>query len=220
MKALTEIASKRLNAIKEFTSFGSGFRIAMRDMEIRGAGSVLGAQQHGHMEAVGYEMYLRLLSEAVAQSRGETIQKTNECQVDIPVAAHIPENYIDSLALRLDVYKKIAAVTSQEDARDVIDELIDRFGDPPKTVAGLIDVALVRNRAASIGIKEISQRNGQMLFFFEHIDPALAATVATALKGRVLVNAGEKPYISVRMENEKASILTIRQTLDAAEGLL
>ncbi len=219
MKALTEIASKRLNAIKEFTSFGSGFRIAMRDMEIRGAGSVLGAQQHGHMEAVGYEMYLRLLSEAVAESRGEPIAKTGECQVDIPVAAHIPEQYIDSLALRLDVYKKIAAVTNEEDARDVLDELIDRFGDPPKTVAGLIDVALVRNRAASIGIKEISQRNGQMLFFFERIDPALAATVATTLKGRVLVNAGEKPYISVRMENEKDSILTIRQTLDAAEGL-
>ena len=219
MKSLTEIATKRLNAIKEFTSFGSGFRIAMRDMEIRGAGSVLGAQQHGHMEAVGYEMYLRLLSEAVAESRGEPVQKTAECQVDIPVAAHIPEDYIESLALRLDVYKKIAAVANELDASDVMDELIDRFGEPPKTVSGLIDVALVRNRAAALGIKEISQRNGQMLFFFEHIDPVLAATVATTLKGRVLVNAGEKPYISVRMINEKNSIPTIRETLDAAEGL-
>lgn len=219
MKALTEIASKRLNAIKEFTSFGSGFRIAMRDMEIRGAGSVLGAQQHGHMEAVGYEMYLRLLSEAVAESRGEPIQKTAECQVDIPVAAHIPEDYIDSLSLRLDVYKKIAAIASETDAEDVIDELIDRFGDPPKTVSGLIDVALVRNRAAALGVKEISQRNGQMLFYFEHIDPAMAATVATTLKGQVLVNAGEKPYISVRLASEKDSIPAIRRFLDAAEGL-
>ena len=219
MKALTEIATKRLNAIKEFTSFGSGFRIAMRDMEIRGAGSVLGAQQHGHMEAVGYEMYLRLLSEAVAESRGEPIQKTCECQVDIPVAAHIPEDYIDSLALRLDVYKKIAAIANEEDAADVIDELIDRFGDPPKTVAGLVDVALVRNRAAAIGVKEISQRNGQMLFFFEHLIPELSVTVASTLKGQVLVSAGEKPYISVRMKNEKDSIPTIRRFLDATEGL-
>ncbi|MBQ4539388.1 MAG: transcription-repair coupling factor [Oscillospiraceae bacterium] len=219
MKALTEIAAKRLNAIKEFTSFGSGFRIAMRDMEIRGAGSVLGAQQHGHMEAVGYEMYLRLLSEAVAESRGEPIQKANECQVDIPIAAHIPEDYIDSLALRLDVYKKIAAVTCQEDASDVLDELIDRFGEPPKTVSGLIEVALVRNRAAAIGVKEISQRNDQMLFFFERIDPMLAATVATTLKGRVLVNAGEKPYISVRMKNARDSLAVIAETLDAAENL-
>lgn len=219
MKALTEIASKRLNAIKEFTSFGSGFRIAMRDMEIRGAGSVLGAQQHGHMEAVGYEMYLRLLSEAVAESKGEPIQKNSECQVDIPVAAHIPEDYIESLALRLDVYKKIAAITNETESTDVLDELIDRFGDPPKTVEGLVDVALVRNRAAALGIREISQRNGQMLFYFDHIDPVIAATVAGKLKGRVLVNAGEKPYISVRMINEKDSISIIRETLDAADEL-
>ncbi len=219
MKALTEIAAKRLNAIKEFTAFGSGFRIAMRDMEIRGAGSVLGAQQHGHMEAVGYEMYLRLLSEAVAESKGEPVQKNAECQVDIPVAAHIPEDYIDSLSLRLDVYKKIAAITNEAESAEVLDELIDRFGDPPKTVAGLVDVALVRNRAAALGIREISQRNGQMLFYFEHINPVMAATVAGKLEGRVLVNAGDKPYISVRMANESDSIRTIRETLDAADGL-
>ncbi|KAF5036002.1 Transcription-repair-coupling factor [anaerobic digester metagenome] len=219
MKALTEIAAKRLNAIKEFTAFGSGFRIAMRDMEIRGAGSVLGAQQHGHMEAVGYEMYLRLLSEAVAESKGEPVQKNAECQVDIPVAAHIPEEYIDSLSLRLDVYKKIAAITNEAESTEVLDELIDRFGDPPQTVAGLVDVALVRNRAAALGIREISQRNGQMLFYFEHINPVVAATVAGRLKGRVLVNAGNKPYIAVRMAKEADSIATIRETLDAAEGL-
>ena len=96
---------------------------------------------------------------------------------------------------------------------------IDRFGDPPKTVAGLVDVALVRNRAAALGVKEISQRNGQMLFFFEHLIPELSVTVASTLKGQVLVSAGEKPYISVRMKNEKDSIPTIRRFLDAAEGL-
>jgi transcription-repair coupling factor (superfamily II helicase) len=216
-RVLTEVAAKRLGAIKEFTSFGSGFRIALRDMEIRGAGSVLGAQQHGHMEAVGYEMYLRLLSEAVAESRGEPAAKNTECQVDIQIDAHIPEEYIESLAQRLDIYKKIAAVSSRAEADDLVDELIDRFGEPPATVSGLLDVALVRNRAAAIGIREISQRNGQILLFFEHIDPAVAAAVAGALRGRVLVNAGAKPYIAVRMRGERDGIRTIREALDAAQ---
>ncbi|MEG1850239.1 MAG: TRCF domain-containing protein, partial [Oscillospiraceae bacterium] len=218
-KVLTEIAAKRLNAIKEFTAFGSGFRIAMRDMEIRGAGSVLGAQQHGHMEAVGYEMYLRLLSEAVAESRGEPIAANAECQVDVQIDAHIPEDYIESLAQRLDIYKKIAAVQNDEDARDVTDELIDRFGEPPSTVSGLLEVALVRNRAAALGVREISQRNGQILLFFERIDPMLAAGVANALKGRVLVNAGQSPYISVRLTDEHDPLGAIREALGAAEGL-
>ena len=214
MKALSEVAEKRLAAIKEFTSFGSGFRIAMRDMEIRGAGSVLGAQQHGHMEAVGYEMYLRLLSEAVAESRGEPVQKAAECQVDIQIDAHIPEDYIESLQQRLDVYKKIAAVENEEQAADVLDELIDRFGEPPRTVGGLIDVALVRNRAAALGIREISQRNGQMLFYFEHTDPMFAASLAAALPGRVLFNAGEKPYVSIRMEKKDDPVDLITRALD------
>ena len=217
MKALSEVAEKRLNAIKEFTSFGSGFRIAMRDMEIRGAGSVLGAQQHGHMEAVGYEMYLRLLSEAVAESRGEPVQKAAECQVDIQIDAHIPEDYIESLAQRLDVYKKIAAVESEEQAADVLDELIDRFGEPPRTVGGLIDVALVRNRAAGFGVREISQRNGQLLFFLEHADPLFAASLASAMPGRVLFNAGDKPYISVRLLPKDDPVDVITAALDAAK---
>lgn len=217
-KALSEVAAKRLAAIKEFTSFGSGFRIAMRDMEIRGAGSVLGAQQHGHMEAVGYEMYLRLLSEAVSESRGEPVRKNAECQVDIQIDAHIPEQYIESLAQRLDIYKKIAAVTNGEEAGEVVDELIDRFGEPPPTVFGLLDVALVRNRAAAVGVREISERNGQILLAFDHIDPGVAAAVAGALRGRVLVNAGAKPYIAVRMRSSRDSVETIREALDAAEA--
>ena len=142
---LTEVAEKRLSAIREFTAFGSGFRIAMRDLEIRGAGNVLGAQQHGHMEAVGYDMYLRLLGEAIAEQKGEAPERTSaECMVDLNIGAHIPESYIRGLSQRIDVYKKIAAIQNQDDAFDVTDELIDRFGDPPAAVQGLIDVALVR----------------------------------------------------------------------------
>jgi transcription-repair coupling factor (superfamily II helicase) len=188
----------------------------MRDMEIRGAGSVLGAQQHGHMEAVGYEMYLRLLSEAVAESRGEPVQKTAECQVDIRVNAHIPEDYIESLAQRLDIYKKIAAVENEEQAADVLDELIDRFGEPPAAVGGLVDVALVRNRAAALGIREISQRGDQMLFYLDHADPLLAARLAGHFPGRVLFNAGEKPYVTVSMKPKDDPIDLISEALEAA----
>ena len=218
-KVLTEVASKRLSAIKEFTSFGSGFRIAMRDMEIRGAGNVLGAQQHGHMDAVGYDMYLRLLSEAISEEKGEPVRKTAECTVDIQIDAHIPETYIENLAQRLDVYKKIAAVTTEEESRDVMDELIDRFGDPPQTVAGLLEVALIRNCAANAGIREISQRgegkDGQILLFPERLDPFVAASIAAAMPGRALVNAGQKPYISVKIGKDGDPIGAVKEALAA-----
>ena len=217
-KQLTEVAEKRLSAIREFTSFGSGFRIAMRDLEIRGAGNVLGAQQHGHMEAVGYEMYLRLLSEAISEQKGEPPARTSaECQVDINVGAHIPESYIRNLSQRIDIYKKIAAIQSKEDAFDVTDELIDRFGDPPRAVQGLIDVALVRGRAAALGIKEISQRENGVFFFPETFDLGLASTLAAALKGRVSVNAGQKPYFQVRPKAGQQPLEVIEEALAAME---
>jgi len=217
-RALSEVAQKRLSAIREFTSFGSGFRIAMRDMEIRGAGSVLGAQQHGHMEAVGYELYLRLLGEAVAQSRGEPAESLSECQVDVQINAHIPESYIPNLQQRLDVYKKIAAVANEGQAADVIDELCDRFGEPPRTVGGLVDIALVRNRAARLGIREILQRNDRLLFYFVNAQPARVAAMAAALPGRVLFNAGEKPYAAVSFPKGKRPdpLSLIIEVLDAA----
>ncbi len=184
-KALSDVATKRLAAIREFTSFGSGFRIAMRDLEIRGAGNVLGAQQHGHMEAVGYDMYLRLLSEAVGEQRGEAPPKTSaECMVDIRIGAHIPEEYISNLSQRIDIYKKIAAIQNKEDSMDVLDELIDRFGDPPQAVKGLVDVALVRNTAAGLGIKEISERGDAVWLIPEQLDMERVSTLAAKLPGR------------------------------------
>ncbi len=214
-KQLTEIATKRLSAIKEFTSFGSGFRIAMRDLEIRGAGNVLGAQQHGHMEAVGYDMYLRLLSEAVSEQRGEPPAKTTaECMVDINIGAHIPESYIEGLSQRIDVYKKIAAIQNDEDAMDVLDELIDRFGEPPAAVKGLVEVALVRGQAAQMGIKEISQREQAILFYPDPLDMERVAKLASSLRGRVMVSAGAKPYITVKCQKGQRPLDTIRETLE------
>ena len=221
-KQLTEVAEKRLSAIKEFTSFGSGFRIALRDLEIRGAGNVLGAQQHGHMEAVGYDMYLRLLGEAIAEQKGEAPERTSaECMVDLNIGAHIPESYIKGLSQRIDVYKKIAAIQNKDDAFDVTDELIDRFGDPPKAVQGLIDVALVRGRAAALGIREIAQRDQGMFLYPERVDMTLASGLASTLKGRVMVGAsGQKPYYLVRPKAGQNPIAAIEEALAAMESAL
>ncbi len=215
-KELSDVAAKRLSAIREFTSFGSGFRIAMRDLEIRGAGNILGAQQHGHMEAVGYDMYLKMLSEAVAEQKGEAPAGTAaECMVDVRVGAHIPEDYIDNLAQRIDIYKKIAAIQNEEDAMDLIDELIDRFGDPPDAVKGLVDVALVRNTASQMGIREISQRGDAVLLYPEVMDMSRAGSLAVRLRGRVMVSAGSKPYITVKIPAGSEPLDTIREALAA-----
>lgn len=202
-KVLTEIAAKRLDAIREFTQFGSGFRIAMRDLEIRGAGSILGGKQHGHMEAVGYDMYLQLLSEAIAEQKGEMPpHRPEECLVDLQIEAHIPENYIESLSGRLDIYRKIAGLQTNEDSMDLIDELIDRYGEPPKAIQGLITVALLRNMAGNMGITEITQRNGMMLFYLKSATMEQIQALVKTFKGRVTVNGSEKPYIAVKINKD------------------
>ena len=205
-KVLTDVAQKRLTAIREFTEFGSGFKIAMRDLEIRGAGNVLGAEQHGHMEAVGYDMYLKLLSEAVSLEKGEIPQDKSECLVDIQIEAHIPESYIESLHQRLDVYRRIADIRNMEDSLDVIDELIDRFGEPPSAVKGLIDVALLRNQAAGFGVTEIKQQGGSLLIYQNQMDMSLISMLAGRMKDRVLLNAG-KGYVSVKIKGNSMDTL-------------
>ena len=216
-KELSEIASKRLTAIREYTEFGSGFKIAMRDLEIRGAGNLLGSEQHGHMEAVGYDMYMKLLSEAVIEEKGEapkTISK--ECLIDIRIDAHIPENYIESLPQRLSIYKRIADIRNDEDASDVLDELIDRFGDPPAGVEGLIKVALLRNTAANLGIYEIGQNNNSLLLYVEEIDMSLVAILVKGMRGRILVSKGPKPYITLKKSTGQSPL----DTLEEAFGLI
>ena len=206
-KVLTDIATKRLNAIREFTEFGAGFKIAMRDLEIRGAGNILGAEQHGHMEAVGYDMYLKLLNEAVREEKGEAPEsREDECLVDLQVEAHIPERYIQSSQQRLYVYRRIADIRSQEDASDVFDELIDRFGEIPPAVEGLVSVALARSLAAAQGIYEISQKGDSLLLYMRKLDLQAGSAIAARLKGRVMLNAGQKPYLQVKMEKGQSPL--------------
>ena len=214
-KELTEIAQKRLEAIREYTEFGSGFKIAMRDLEIRGAGSLLGSRQHGHMEAVGYDMYLKLLGEAVALEKGEITEDTEEqeCLIDLPIEAHIPENYIRSTPQRLSMYKRIAAVRTDADANDVLDELRDRFGNPPPSINGLLQISLLRNSASAAGIYEISQRNGSVLLYMAHPDVRYAVEMNKVMKGRVMLSASKKPYIAVKPGQEDV-LETVKNSID------
>jgi transcription-repair coupling factor (superfamily II helicase) len=169
-KVLSENAMKRLNTIREFAAFNSGVKIALRDLEIRGAGNLLGAEQSGHMQSVGYDMYLKLLEEAVIEQKGDKVKRKPACSADLTVSASIPDSYISSQEQRMDFYRRIAFVETQEDADDMIDELSDRFGEPPKPVLELLRVALLRGEAASAGVTEISQKGGQMVFTFSDID--------------------------------------------------
>ena len=212
-KALTDIATKRLEAIRDFTEFGAGFKIALRDLEIRGAGNILGGQQSGHMEAVGYDMYLKLLSDAVAESKGEPTAPDNDCLIDLPIDAHIPEEYIPHLPTRLSIYRRIASIHDSEDAGDAIDELTDRFGDLPAAVLGLIDIALVRSAAARAGITEITQNEGSVLLYPTALDMEMVSKMAAALKGRVLLSAGAKPYIAVRLKKGEGTLLALKVVL-------
>ncbi|MFI3205951.1 MAG: transcription-repair coupling factor [Clostridia bacterium] len=205
-KILTEIAQKRLSAIREFTEFGSGFKIAMRDLEIRGAGNVLGGEQHGHMESVGYDMYLKLLNEAVALMKGEDAPAiSRECAIDLQIDAHIPEKYISSTQNRLEIYRRIADIQNEEDSQDVMDELIDRFGEPPTSVEGLIKIALLRNKAISLFIKEVRQRGENLLIFLDKIEMETVTKLVSKMKGEILLSSsGTTPYLSVKLKGRKS----------------
>ena len=200
-KVLTEIAEKRLNAIRDFAAFGSGFKIAMRDLEIRGAGNLLGAEQSGHMVDVGYDMYMKLLSEAVLEARGIEVPQRAECSADLAVAANIPDRYIPSSEQRMDIYRRIALIRTEEEADDLTDELIDRFGDPPPGVNALIHVALLRGEAGKAGITDISQKAGALRFTVKDFDLEKVSRLYARpeYKGRLRVEAGSKPCLSLRI---------------------
>ena len=157
-KVLKEVAEKRLSAIREFTDLGSGFKIAMRDLEIRGAGNLLGEEQHGHMDAVGYDLYCKLLSEAVSREKGDTSEETFVTTVDMDIDAFIPEGYITGEEVKLDIYKRISGIETEEEKDEMTDELIDRFGDPPKSVMNLLMVSRLKYEAHRAYFNEIRER--------------------------------------------------------------
>ncbi len=222
-KALKEEAVKRLSAIREFTEFGSGFKIAMRDLEIRGAGNLLGAEQHGHMETVGYDMYCRLLEESVNELQGRPSATEDwEPQLDFEADAYIPADYIRAHRLRLEFYKKIAAIENEKEAGDVAEELIDRFGDYPACVGNLLAAAECKALAKETNISQVTVRDGSVLCYFkESFNPAVIGELIGRFSGRILLSAGQKPYFAYRMtaEDKKSPTGCIKILLQAFKDL-
>ncbi len=219
-KVLSEISQRRLDAIREFTQFGSGFRIALRDLEIRGAGNILGSSQSGHLANVGYDMYLQLLDEAVREERGEKNVHKEECLVDIRINAFIPEKYISNQAQRVDCYRKIARIVTAEDAEDITDELIDRYGDPPASVLGLIDVARLRNMAALSNVSEISQIGDDLVFYMSKFDMAKLSAVTRVVGKRMRLETIGRPrmLVDVKGSGTLEMMKTVITAMDGAES--
>lgn len=205
-KMLTPEAEKRLLAIKEFTEFGSGFKIAMRDLEIRGTGNLVGAEQSGHLEAVGYEMYCQLLEQAVGELKGKAVEVKTETKIDLPVSAYISDDYIGSHNQRIGAYKRIAAIQNQEELYDAYDEIEDRFGTVPQEVHSLMEVSLIKAMAEKCGIKEIIGSIAQVIFKLDNENmpdlQKLIDAVAKRPKELVLPNAKE-PRLNLKLEKPK-----------------
>ena len=201
-KVLTEVASKRLSAIREYVTFGSGFRIAMRDLEIRGAGNLLGPEQSGYLMSVGYDMYLKLLNDAVLEQQGRGRDIRPDCSADLATSAHIPEKYVSSPRQRMDLYRRMAAIRTTEEASDLVDELTDRYGDPPKAVMALLDVALLRAAAAEVFITDITQKAGVVAFTFDSrvdVPSLMAVCTMPGYRSRLRLSAGEPPRLQLHL---------------------
>ena len=215
-KVLTEVAGKRLSAIREYVDFGAGFRIAMRDLEIRGAGNLLGPEQSGYMMSVGYDMYLKLLNDAVLEQQGKGREIRPECSADLTVAAYIPERYVPSDRQRMDLYRRIAALRDNDAAADLIDELTDRYGDPPRPVTALLDVALLRAAAADTGVTDITQKGQTLLLSLGQrmdVPSLMAVCTLPAYRSRLLLSAGEHPKLTLHLKPGE-------EALDAAGHLV
>ncbi len=200
-KVLQETASKRLAAIRDYVEFGSGFRIAMRDLEIRGAGNLLGPEQSGYLMSVGYDMYLKLLEEAVLEERGEEKKIAPECSADLTVNANIPERYVPSPEQRMDLYRRIAAIRGDEDASDLLDEMLDRYGEAPKPVLTLLDVALLRSAAVKAGVSDITQRKDVLRFQLAVFRPEAVLYVCglNKYRQRLALAAGDVPAVTLKL---------------------
>jgi transcription-repair coupling factor (superfamily II helicase) len=205
-KILTEVAEKRLKAIKDFTELGSGFKIAMRDLEIRGAGNMMGSAQHGHMAAIGYDLYCRMLEDTIKLIRGEIDQEPIETTVEIKVDAYIPGCFIEDEMQKIEVYKKIAAIESYDDFMDVKEELEDRFSEIPISVYNLMNIAYIRSVAKGIGIVEIKERGNEVYFQFEkkeRLNDTLVKAVLEKYSRKVLFKLGDKPIIAYKVADIK-----------------
>ena len=219
-KVLNEVSAKRLAAIRDFTAFGSGFKIAMRDLQIRGAGSVLSARQSGHIQNVGYETYIRILEQAVSDEQGIRVpEKETECRIDLQISAYIPDSYIEDMESRIEMYKRIADVTCKEEYDEVVSELRDRFGPLPECVRLLCSVSSARANAAKLGFYEIRSSNGAVLMYKDDLTEEQLRAAAKALPGRVFYSARGKKYLTVSGASAEDPLDDIFTVLDVLREL-
>ncbi|MCI9177559.1 MAG: transcription-repair coupling factor [Clostridia bacterium] len=203
-KLLSEVADKRLKAIKEFTEFGSGFKIAMRDLEIRGAGSMLGEMQHGHMEQVGYDTYCKLLDEVMKEMQGIEVQEEKDVQIDLSISSYIPESFINEPSQKIEIYQNIALCRTEEDIQNVIDEVIDRYGKMPKELENLLEVSRIKEQARKVGIVKVIQRQESVVFYFEK-EKMPMEKVDGLLKQfgmKIRFSSGIEPYVTFKVGNK------------------
>ncbi len=204
-KMLSEEADKRLKAIKEFTEFGSGFKIAMRDLEIRGAGSIMGEIQHGHLEQVGYDMYCKLLDEVVKEMQGETLEEEIEIQIDLDVSSYIPDEFIPNASQKIEIYQNIAGCKKEEDIQEVVDEIIDRYGTVPKEIENLLEIARIKNLAREKFVLKINQRGNNIIYYFDEkkFKVEVVEKLMRIYRAKIKFSPSKvSPYITVKVSND------------------
>lgn len=218
-RVLSEIAQKRLDTIKEFAQFGAGFKIAMRDLEIRGAGNILGDVQHGKIDLVGYDMYMKLLNEALMFESGEKVESFEDCSVDIDVTAFIPDEYVKNISMKLSIYKKIAEIKSVAEADELREDLRDVYGRLPSSVENLLSVVLVRKMASELGIVEVKQRGNKIdLLCSEFTDDELELLLKS-IKGITLEQGRSGRKLVIKLENKKDNLKELKRVLNAWKAL-
>ena len=205
-KMLSEVAEKRLEAIKDFTELGSGIKIAMRDLELRGAGTLLGKSQHGHMESVGYDLYCKMLNEAVKREKGENVTTDFETNIEINVDAYIPDKYIPNEFHKLDIYKRIAELENEEECEDMRDELSDRFGDIPRTVEHLLRIAMIKANAHKLYMTSVEAKRDYVRFSMYEKAQINAQNIPKVIelhKNQLTFRADAKPYFVYKLKKNK-----------------
>ncbi len=210
-KALTDIQRKRLEAIREYAEFGAGFRIALRDLELRGAGNLLGAQQHGHLDAVGYDLYVKLLEQAVLAERGELPEERPDCVVNLPYDACLPERYVKAPTQRMSLYKRIALIETQYDLEDMTDELLDRYGNLPQAAANLLQIALIRSLAARAGVTQLRQDGVTLHIVMPEPELDVWMALSDEYKGKMRMILSATPSIQYRMEKGRAGLEDLKK---------
>ena len=219
-KLLSEVADKRLKAIKEFTEFGSGFKIAMRDLEIRGAGSLLGEIQHGHLEQVGYDTYCNLLDEVIKEMQGTVVQPEIDVQIDLDATCYIPDTYISDSSQKIEIYQDIALCKNEEDIQNVIDEMIDRFGNMPSEIENLLEIARIKILCKKLKISKVQGKRNFVLFMFEPGEINLDINeLVKQYKNKIKFTQGIKPQITLALDN-MTEIKMLREVKEFLENLI